>query len=316
MAVFSKSSKEIMTNSDEMGMSSSWTDSLARNQRPNNTALLSHLRKVHQKHTGFTEKCASTCRDNAGRNSYEWLADVVPNIDNTRVLDLACGSGLLLKILNDRNAKFQLTGVDMSSDELKLAKERLSESKVELIKSRAQDLKLIGSNSIDVVVCHWALTLMDPISPVLNEIHRILSVDGIFGALVDGPMGAAPGYKDIHDLIYNYVQAEIPSYGEIELGDPRIRGTESLSNLVLSTFPASNVTVETSVVSMEGPVTEVAKTAAEFFYAAFVLPHEARQRMISELSEIILLPPQSQDEYRKGRFAMPINRLLVSSVPK
>ena len=220
MAVFSKPSKELITDSDEMGMSSSWTDSLARNQHPNNTALLSHLKKVHQKHPGFTEKCASTCRDNAGRNSYEWLAEVVPNIDNTRVLDLACGSGLLLKILNDRNAKFQLTGVDMSSDELKLAKDRLSESKVELIKSKAQDLEFIGSNSIDVVVCHWALTLMDPILPVLNEIRRILSSEGIFGALVDGPMGAAPGYKDIHDLIYDYVQAEIPSYGK-----NRIRGS-------------------------------------------------------------------------------------------
>ena len=103
---------------------------------------------------------------------------------------------------------------------------------------------------------------------------------------------------------------------KIELGDPRIRGKETLSNLVRSTFPASNVTIETSVVSMEGPVTEVAETAAGFFYAAFVLPHETHQKMISELSEIILLPQQSQDEYRKGRFAMPINRLLVSSAPK
>ena len=88
---------------NQKGLNSIWTDSLARNLYPDSYALVDHLRTIHQEHTGFTEKCASFCRDETGRNSYEWLAELIPNNESLRVLDLACGSGPLLKILFDRN---------------------------------------------------------------------------------------------------------------------------------------------------------------------------------------------------------------------
>ncbi len=72
------SNKDVNTKS---GLSSIWTDSLANNQLPGDKALLAHLRTVHQNNAGFTEKCASSCRDKAGRNSYEWLAEIVPDVD-------------------------------------------------------------------------------------------------------------------------------------------------------------------------------------------------------------------------------------------
>lgn len=297
---------------NQIGLNSSWTDSLALNQHPDATALLAHLRSVHQRNTGFTETCASTCRDETGRNSYEWLAEVVPDVDDTHVLDLACGSGPLLEILRDRRAKLQLTGVDMSPEELALARTRLSDNAIDLLELNAQDLSAVKDNSIDVVLCHWALTLMNPIAPVLDEVRRVLSSSGQFAALVDGPMKLAPGYADVHDLIYAYVQAELPSYGEIDLGDPRIRGTDSLIHLVSTAFPEAKVTVESSVVSMEGPVTEMAETAAGFFYAAFVLPPAVRITMLSELSNLISVSKNNEDMERKGRFSMPINRLLVA----
>ena len=296
---------------NQKGLNSIWTDSLARNLHPDGNALVDHLRTVHQEHAGFTEACASSCRDEAGRNSYEWLAELVPDNEGLRVLDLACGSGPLLKILFDRNRNLNLKGIDMCPEELALAKTRLINTGVNLIESKAQNLKGINDNSIDIVLCHWALTLMDPITPVLDEIRRVLTSEGRFAALVDGPMNAAPGYTEVHDLIYSYVQEVIPSYGEIDLGDPRIRGSESLSNLVHKAFPETNITIETNVVSMEGPVTQVAEIAAGFFYAAFVLKPEKRKLMITSLSNILAISKESTDAERQGRFSMPISRLLV-----
>ena len=298
---------------NQKGLNSIWTDSLARNLHPDGNALVDHLRTVHQEHTGFTEACASSCRDEAGRNSYEWLAELVPDNEDLRVLDLACGSGPLLKILFDRNKNLNLKGIDMCPEELTLAKTRLINSGVNLVESKAQNLTAINDNSIDIVLCHWALTLMDPIAPVLDEVRRVLTSEGRFAALVDGPMNAAPGYTAVHNLIYSYVQEEIPSYGEIDLGDPRIRGSESLSNLVHKAFPEANVTIETNVVSMEGPVTQVAEIAAGFFYAAFVLKPEKRKLMITSLSNILTISKESTDAERQGRFSMPISRLLVVS---
>ena len=296
---------------NQTGLNSNWTDSLARNLHPDSDALVDHLRTVHQEHTGFTEACASTCRDEAGRNSYEWLAELVPDNESLNVLDLACGSGPLLKILFDRNKNLNLNGIDMCPEELGLAKTLLLNSGVNLIESKAQNLTAINDNSVDIVLCHWALTLMDPIAPVLDEVRRILTSKGQFAALVDGPMNSAPGYKEVHDLIYSYVQEEMPSYGKIDLGDPRIRGSESLSNLARKAFPEAKVTIETNVVSMEGPVTQVAEIAAGFFYAAFVLKPDKRKSMIASLSNILAISNGSSHSERKGQFSMPISRLLV-----
>ena len=296
---------------NQNGLNSLWTESLTRNLHPDSNALVDHLRIVHHKHTGFTEACASSCRDKAGRNSYEWLAEIVPNNKSLRVLDLACGSGTLLKILSDRNQNLNLKGIDMCPEELKLAKNLLINSGVNLIESKAQNLKAIKDNSIDIVLCHWALTLMDPIAPVLNEVRRVLTSEGRFAALVDGPVNLVPSYKKAHDLIYSYVQKEIPSYGKIDLGDPRIRGTESLSNLAHKIFPEANVTIETNVVTIKGPVIQVAEIAAGFFYAAFVLKPDRRNSMITSLSKILAISKESTDAKKQGQFSMPINRLLV-----
>ena len=81
----------------------------------------------------------------------------------------------------------------MCGEELSLAKARMSDGVVELFQLEAQNLTAINNASIDVVLCHWALTLMDPITPVLKEINRILSSGGKFAALVNGPMNTAPG---------------------------------------------------------------------------------------------------------------------------
>ena len=297
-----------MKNKDinyQSGINSVWTESLGNNQQPDGKALLAHLRTVHQNNAGFSEKCASSCRDKTGRNSYEWLAEIVPDIDGIRVMDLACGSGPLLKILYDRNKNFRLKGVDMCPEELELAKARLPKGSVDLFELKAQNLTAIDDNSIDVVLCHWALTLMNPITPVLNEIRRVLSSGGKFAALVNGPMDAAPGYNDVYKLIYKYVQAKLPRYGEIDLGDPRIRSTKSLEHLVGEAFPSADVSIENNVVSLVGPVAEVSETAAGFFYASFILSPELRKTMLSDLSKLLLVSKQ------EGRFVMPISRLIV-----
>ena len=298
---------------DLSNFSSIWTDSIVNNKQPDGEALITYLKTVHQHHTGFTEKCASTCRDKTGLNSYEWLAEIVPDIDGTRVLDLACGSGPLLKILYDRNRNLKLTGVDISPEELSLAKARMSDDSTNLFLLKAQNLKTIRDSSLDIVLCHWALTLMDPIAPVLNEVRRVLSSGGRFAALVDGPINAAPGYSDVHDLIYGYVKAKIPNYGEIDLGDPRIRNSDSLSDLASEAFPKATIDIETNVVSMEGPIAEVTKTAAGFFYASFVLPPEIHNIMLSKLSNLLAIKNQKGELENQGRFAMPISRLVIKN---
>jgi SAM-dependent methyltransferase len=285
-----------------------WTDTLARGAAPAPDALRAHLRRIHHDHAGFTESCAMRCRDAEGRTSYAWLAEAVDPERHGVVLDLACGSGPLLQLCHATlPGALRLVGVDMSPDELALARARLPEGRARLIEAQAQRLDALADGAVDVALCHWALTLMDPVAPVLEEVARVLAPGGRFAALVDGPMEAAPGYADVHDLIYGHVQAALPGYGTVDLGDPRVRGTADLVALARAAFPGASVRVETGVVTMSAPAETLAEEAAGFFYAAFVLAPEARARMLADLAALLAgMAPDGPP-----RFAMPVNRLVV-----
>ena len=68
----------------------------------------------------------------------------------------------------------------MNDNELKLARTRLLNKDINFYNAKAQELSFIKDSSKDVIFCHWALTLMDPIVPVLKTIKRILKNHGSF----------------------------------------------------------------------------------------------------------------------------------------
>lgn len=289
-----------------------WTKSLARGAAPDAAALRDHLLAIHRDYPGFTESCAGGCRDAQGRTSYAWLAEAVEADRHRVLLDIACGSGALLQHCHATlPPTLRMIGVDMSPDELALAADRLPAGRAELQRGWAQSLDFLEDGVVDVALCHWALTLMDPVVPVLREIARVLTPGGRFAAIVDGASDAARGYGAVHDLIYSHVQATLPAYGQCELGDPRIRRAEDLTAVVQSVFPDAAIRIETAVVSMTGPADVVAAEAAGFFYAAFVLTAPAHANMLDALSALLV-------EFGPGEglatFSMPINRLIVEVV--
>ena len=284
-----------------------WMRCLARGEAPDGASLRAHLQAVHSVNAGFTESCASRCRDREGRSSYAWLAEVLDPPRHRDVLDLACGSGPLLALVHERHgARLRLTGVDMCPDELALARARLRDAKLVLHRGLAQRMAFLPDASQDAVLCHWALTLMDPVAPVLQEVRRVLRGGGVFAAIVDGEMDTAPGYRAVHDLIYGWVQRSYPAYGRYDLGDARVRNTDALIDLAHSTFGGAAVRVEPSVLLLRDEPCALAREAAGFFYAAFVLSPEDQAAMLTELAA--LLRAQGGD---RPTFAMPINRLLV-----
>lgn len=297
------------TNADRPLLDTAWTRSLARGEAPDAASLRDHLLAVHGANTGFTEACASRCQDDRGRSSYAWLAEAIEPPQHRDVLDLACGSGPLLELAHARHGeRIRLTGVDMSADELTLARARVPDAELSLHQGVAQDMAFLADTSQDAVLCHWALTLMDPVAPVLQEVGRVLRSGGTFAAIVDGDMDAAPGYRAVHDLIYGWVQRAYPAYGRFDLGDARVRDTRALADLARSIFPDAEVRIEPSVLYLSDPPETLAREAAGFFYAAFVLSAEANAAMLADLAHLL----RETAEGDQSTFAMPINRLVVT----
>ena len=291
----------------DSAVTTSWTDALKADEVPCPISVQKHLLEVHHCYPGFTESCAAQCKDLAGQTSYEWLCNVIDPMRHRNILDLACGSGVLLELCRARFPQHTLTGIDMSPSELALARRRLSGKNVTLHEQLAQDLSFVERGSLDAVLCHWALTLMDPVEPVLREIKRVLAPGGVFSAIIDGDPKAAPGYAEINDLIFKHVQMKLPTYGDYDLGDPRTRTPRSLAALARSIFKTTEVSVETSTFTLEGEPVSLAREAVGFFYAAYILPAAARKRLINDLAAYL----RARTKKGPAVFSMPVCRLIV-----
>ena len=200
-----------------------------------------------------------------------------------------------------------LSGVDMNGSELKLARERLANTDTKLHQGTAQNLDFFDDSSFDVIFCHWALTLMDPVVEVLSTTKRVLKPRGIFAAIVDGDTKTAPGYVEVHNIIYEHVQSKYPDYGFFELGDPRVRTAVELQKLTAETFIDFDVDITPITLSFNAAPSILAREAAGFFYASFVLSPYDFSCMLADLEKYFITKQQDGISC----FTMPVNRLVV-----
>jgi ubiquinone/menaquinone biosynthesis C-methylase UbiE len=294
--------------SEPLNIVSAWTRQIENGRQPSSADLRDHLVAVHDNNAGFTEVCAWNCRDADGKNSYDLLADIVDQEHHSSVLDLACGSGVLLDLCHQRfGTKVTLSGADMSEAELRLARNRLAHTDIELHQDMAQNLTFIADASVDVILCHWALTLMDPVAPVFANAKRVLTKNGIFAAIIDGDAETAPGYQEIHDIIYASAQREYSNYEAIDLGDPRVRTAAALKELAAQSFIKADIEIMPMVLSFYAAPDTLAREAAGFFYASFVLSAAVHQQMLIDLESHFSTNQQDGDTC----FTLPVNLLVI-----
>jgi len=291
-----------------LNIDSLWIRKIKNGQQPSSIELKEHLFAVHKSNPGFTEELAWSCRNIDGKNSYDLLADIIEPNKHNKILDLACGSGILLDLCFKRYGKsINLFGIDMSEDELKLAREKLTYTNIKLYKCMAQELNFISKKSIDVIFCHWALTLMDPVIPVLRNVNRMLGKKGIFAAIIDGDSKKSRVYHEVYKIIYEYVQLEYPKYGKIEIGDSRIRKMNSLYTLSKEIFVGSTIKIIPHILNLNASSKELAREVSGFFYASYVLSSKSHKKMLLELEDYFI------SKFKTGCsvYSMPINLLII-----
>lgn len=187
------------------------------------------LQDFHRRHPGATSRSLAHGRTADGESSYDLLCNAAQQAPhNATIVDLGCGDGYLLELVRGALPGSHLVGADMSRAEVDAAKERLADSQAELLVAHAQSLPLADA-SVDVVLCHMALMLMEDVERVVAEIARVLRQGGVVAAVVSSgswPTGAGQTFKRLMREAVDQFGGACP-----RLGDKRTHSTEGLLSL-------------------------------------------------------------------------------------
>ena len=232
-----------------------------------------YLTAWHGRHANATHVFAGM-RDDAGCTSYERLTALVA--PDHVVLDIACGAGELLALVPDTALRF---GVDICEPELALAAARLPS--VGFVRARAQSLPF-ADRSMDAVVCHMALMLMDDPDAVLEECRRVLRPGGVFGAIANRPTEPDAVAKLVLGALRDALRCGDASRRPPPLGDPRTHDAAALTRLLGSYF--TNVTAEIFTVSQPVARADLWSFMVRSIYGLDAIADEEGTRILASLT--------------------------------
>lgn len=118
------------------------------------------------------------CYGDHARALYPLLMEQLGQIPRERVLDLGCGTGALLAQMSDRWPAGTYTGLDLSSEMVAVAKDRLS-GRATVLQGDAEYLPF-PDRSFQVVVCCDSFHHYPSPGRALEQIHRVLEPGGVF----------------------------------------------------------------------------------------------------------------------------------------
>ena len=171
------------------------------------------------------------------------LLDAVGVTVGDRIVDVACGTGVVARAAADRvGAGGEVVGVDLSDAMLAVARRIRPD-----LQWRQGDAAALpfGDAEFDRAVSQMALMFFpDPVA-ALREMRRVVGPTGVVGVLVPGSLDVNPPYRDFVDVVTTHAGASartlVTTY--FAVGDP-----EALAGL----FTAAGLRVTTAT----GPVGE------------------------------------------------------------
>ncbi len=170
----------------------------------------------------------------------EWPPRVIDAADivvGQRVLDVACGTGVLAQAVADRVGPSGSTvGVDINEAMLSIAKEKLSE--IEWRKAPAEALPF-DDLSFDSVVSQFGLMYFEDQQLALTEMMRVLKPGGTLAIAVWDKLENCPGYYIEEQLFLRVLGDEYADESPYSLGD-----TQKLTQLFASAG-ISNARIQT-----------------------------------------------------------------------
>ena len=125
---------------------------------------------------------------------------------NSKILDIGCGTGNLLYLLEKQNREYKLYGIDISEEMLKIARKKLKKAKLKLQSAESLDFK---DNYFDYIFSteafhHYADygLIMKNFNKSLKENGKLIVLDFDFGFLLNKIFHLIePGNNKMHSAL-------------------------------------------------------------------------------------------------------------------
>jgi len=136
------------------------------------------------------------------------LIELIKINKNNRVLDVACGTGVVTKQIQKKVGKSgYVVGIDTSTTAIKIAKKE-NKKNLDFLNADAENLSF--SKKFDIVTCQYALFFFPNAQKALKNIKNSLKKSGIIGISVHGNKDNVPFFSSILDSTTKYIPDYIP----------------------------------------------------------------------------------------------------------
>ncbi len=126
------------------------------------------------------------------------------------VLDLACGTGVVTKKIQDKiGSSGYVVGIDTSTTAIKIAK-KWNENKVNVNFVNVDAEKFSFSKRFDVITCQYALFFFPNAQKALKNMRNSLKKSGKIGISVHGKKENVPFFSSILDSVTQFIPDYIP----------------------------------------------------------------------------------------------------------
>jgi len=149
------------------------------------------------------------------RKYAEFILNELKLKNHSRVLEIGPGPAWISIILVKKNPTIHLTGLEISKDMIRVAKQNIKDENVvdniTFIEGNAQDMSMLENKSFDAIISHDSLQHWEKPIDVFNEIARVLKNDGIF-CISDGRRDLGFGGKLIFQIAKLMISKQISYY--------------------------------------------------------------------------------------------------------
>jgi ubiquinone/menaquinone biosynthesis C-methylase UbiE len=108
------------------------------------------------------------------------IASRLPEIDNLEILDVCCGTGNAVPILEKKNKLFNYTGIDFSKHMLRRAESKYGKIlNVNFFQKNINTVLPFPDNSFNILLCINALYVLDDHTFLIKEFSRVVKKGGM-----------------------------------------------------------------------------------------------------------------------------------------